>query len=309
MPGAETQNSVVDTMVSIVGCGYVGKKIAALLTGQQQPPTCFVQSEKSKTTAKLQALDIYRLELDRATPSIPARQMNAAFHNASVAYLVPPPPRGEVDTRMSHFTGMLETCSVVPKKILLISTTGVYGDCKGQWIDETQAENPQAERAHRRLSAESQLKNYCKKKGVKCVIFRVPGIYSAEKLPIRRITSGEAIVCAQDSGFTNRIHVDDLAAFCAEALISEPEAGIYNCCDGQPSTMHDYFTQVARAMNLSMPEEISLQQAQQQLSVGMLSYLAESKRISNKKLLNHFETQFKYPDLQAGLKSAVAEKL
>jgi len=148
-----------------------------------------------------------------------------------------------------------------------------------------------------------QLKGYCERNDVRCVIFRVPGIYSAEKLPIRRITSGEAIVCAQDSGFTNRIHADDLVAFCVESLISEPEAGIYNCCDGRPSTMYDYFTQVARAMNLPMPEEISLQQAQQQLSSGMLSYLSESKRISNKKLLSYFKSRFQYPDLQAGLKS------
>ncbi|HED33166.1 MAG TPA: NAD-dependent epimerase/dehydratase family protein [Gammaproteobacteria bacterium] len=297
------QNSVADSMLSIVGCGYAGKKIAARLMEQEQPLSCFVQSEKSKIACELQALNTYRLELDMDVSSIPDKQVIAAFQNTSVAYLVPPPPLGKVDTRMRHFIAMLEKYAVVPGKILLISTTGVYGDCKGRWIDESQAENPQADRAHRRLSAELQLKNYCERNAVKCVIFRVPGIYSAEKLPIRRITSGEAIVCAQDSGFTNRIHADDLAMFCVEALLSEPEAGIYNCCDGQPSTMHDYFTRVARAMNLPSPEEITLQQAQQQLSPGMLSYLAESKRISNKKLLSHFKSRFQYPDLQAGLKN------
>ncbi len=301
MSVTEMKNTAVDALQSVVGCGYTGKKIAALLVDQKQSPSCFVQSEKSKIACELQVFNTYQLELDATPSSICDKQMSAAFQNASTVYLVPPPPKGKVDTRMGHFIAMLEKDTVVPKKILLISTTGVYGDCKGRWIDETQAANPQVDRAHRRLSAESQLVDYCERNGVKCVIFRVPGIYSAEKLPLRRITSGEAIVCAQDSGFTNRIHADDLAAFCVEALISEPEPGIYNCCDGQPSTMHDYFTRVARAMNLPLPEEISLQQAQQQLSPGMLSYLAESKRISNKKLLSHFKSRFQYPNLQAGL--------
>jgi NAD dependent epimerase/dehydratase family enzyme len=110
-------------------------------------------------------------------------------------------------------------------------------------------------------------------------------------------------VKAEDSGFTNRIHADDLSAFCLEALTKDIDSGIYNCCDGQPSTMNDYFIKVADALKLSRPKEISLLQARQELSSGMLSYLAESKRISNKKLLNNFMTRFKYPDLDAGLQA------
>jgi len=300
-------NKMRDFKIQIVGCGYIGRKIAQILSAKALSACCFVMSEKSRQSCELLGLQVQRLDLDNV-------QRASGFEESVIVYLVPPSggnkvAKNKMDMRMGHFVAMLEACPVAPKKILLISTTGVYGDCEGRWIDETQPANPQADRAHRRLSAESQLKAYCERAQVACVIFRVPGIYCADKLPLRRITSGEPIVRAEDSGYTNRIHADDLAAFCVEVLTAECEQGVYNCCDGQPSTMYDYFTRVATAMNLPAPEEISLQQAQQQLSAGMLSYLAESKRISNKKLLRHFKTRLQYPDLQAGLENCVQSSL
>jgi len=81
--------------------------------------------------------------------------------------------------------------------------------------------------------------------------------------------------------------------------------GIYNVTDGHPGTMYDYFVGVAAAMNLPAPPAIALEDAQQQLSAGMLSYMAESRRINNKKLLKDFELVLQYPDLQEGLKHIV----
>jgi len=287
--------------INIIGCGYIGKKIAQLLKAQNLNPACFVNSEKSKNKLSSMGFQAMQFDLDKNDLELDEKN-KALFKNSTIAYLAPPQREGIADNRMAHVVSMLETLNSPPSKIILISTTGVYGDCKGEWIDEQQATVPQADRAHRRLSAEIQLIKYCEKVHSQYVVFRVPGIYAADKLPVKRITSGEPIVSAQDSGFTNRIHADDLSAFCVEALVEEVMPGIYNCCDGHPSTMNDYFMKVADAMKLPRPKEISLQQAQQELSSGMLSYLAESKRISNKKLLNNFKTRFKYPDLDAGLK-------
>jgi len=288
--------------INIIGCGYIGKKIAQLLKSQNLNPVCFVSSEKSKNNLSSMGFQAGQFDLDKNGLELNDKS-KASFKDSTIAYLAPPQRKGIIDIRMTHFVSMLETLNLPPSKIILISTTGVYGDCKGEWIDEQQATEPQADRARRRLSAETQLKKYCEKVQVQYVVFRVPGIYAADKLPIKRISSGESIVNAQDSGFTNRIHADDLSAFCVEAMVEEVTPGIYNCCDGCPSTMNHYFMKVADAKKLPRPKEISLQQAKQELSLGMLSYLAESKRISNKKLLNNFKTRFKYPDLDAGLKS------
>jgi len=288
--------------IKIIGCGYIGKKVARLLAGSGMHPDCFVSSDASLQACKKSAYQAWLFDLDKESQQLDTNVISG-FSNATIAYLVPPPQSGKVDLRMQYFLSMLGSLVQPAEKIVLISTTGVYGDCNGEWIDEQQQTSPQADRAHRRLSAENQLKEYCDTAKVSYVIFRVPGIYAADKLPLKRITSAEPIVKAEDSGFTNRIHADDLSAFFLEALTKDIDSGIYNCCDGQPSTMNDYFIKVADALKLSRPKEISLLQARQELSSGMLSYLAESKRISNKKLLNNFMTRFKYPDLDAGLQA------
>lgn len=285
--------------INIVGCGYIGKKIAAALNRKRKPVRCFVHSENSKLMCQYTGLDTYQFDLDQPDLSLnDDERLN--FSDSILIYLVAPPKKGCEDTRMGNFLSNLKQLDLPPKKIVLISTTGIYGNCHGEWIDEDTVANPQADRAFRRLSAEQQLQKYAKK--TQLIIFRVPGIYSKDKLPVERIMSGEPIVRAEDSGFTNRIHADDLVSFCVEALVSDVAAGIYNCCDGVPSTMNDYFKRVADALMLPHPAEISLAEAEKKLSAGMLSYLAESKRISNKKLLANFKTKFKYPNLEAGLK-------
>jgi len=286
--------------INIIGCGYIGKKVAHFLCEKNIPPRCFVKTKASKKDCDEHGFDSVIFDLDQKGLLL-TEENNNRLCNSVIAYFAPPPRAGETDTRMQHFIATLNSLTAPPTKILLISTTGVYGNCDGQWIDETRQVKPQVARAHRRLNAETALQDYCKNNSVALIIFRVAGIYAADKLPLQRINSGEPIVCAQDSGYTNRIHADDLSHFCVEALAENVQSGIYNCCDGQPTTMHDYFTKVADTMHLARPKEISLQQAQQELSAGMLSYLAESKRISNKKLLTHFKTQFEYPNLNVGL--------
>ncbi|RDH82321.1 MAG: NAD(P)-dependent oxidoreductase [endosymbiont of Galathealinum brachiosum] len=290
--------------INIIGCGYIGKKIAHLLKSMDVEPCCFVNSRNSKSDCDSQGLQTILMDLGDSDLGLNEETISG-FQNSIMVYLVPPQRKGDTDTRMKNFVLKLKSLTVPPLKIVLISTTGVYGNCKGEWIDELHPANPQADRAFRRLSAETRLQKYCDDTQVECIVFRVPGIYATDKLPVKRITSGEPIVNAEDSGLTNRIHADDLSAFCVEALLKTVSSGIYNCCDGSPSTMNDYFTKVADALKLPRPEEISLSQAQQELSSGMLSYLAESKRISNKKLLDNFETRLKYPDLDAGLKNLI----
>jgi nucleoside-diphosphate-sugar epimerase len=290
---------------NIIGCGYIGKRIAQRLQQHNQAVKCYVATQASQDACAALGLDVQRFNLDEPGLALPESSQQD-FSSSVLMYLVPPPRNGRVDTRMSNFIDYLQACeksSGQPvQKIVLISTTGIYGDCDGEWIDESRSPSPQADRAYRRLDAETQLQAYCAQHDIDCIVFRVPGIYAMDKLPLKRITSGEPIVRAEDSGYTNRIHADDLAAFCVEAMTEPVAAGVYNCCDGNPSTMNDYFLRVAEVMDLPAPSQISLQQAQAELSPGMLSYLAESKRISNEKLRRHFKTEFQYPDLQAGLK-------
>ena len=283
-----------DIHIAIAGCGYIGKLLAMQLLNKSIAVTGFVSSEHSLSDCKNRNIACEIIDLDQ-----PLDNINLAGQR--VIYLAPPPRTGKTDTRITNYLHAIE--NQPPEKFVLISTTGVYGDCKGQWVDETTPLRPNAERAFRRADAEQHVQQFCQRLGIALVILRVPGIYGPGRIPLDRIKSGQPIVNKQDSPFTNRIHADDLVTICEQALLDTNITGIYNVSDGHPGTMYDYFVGIAEAMNLPAPPAISLADAQHQLSEGMLSYMAESRRIDNHKLLKDFALVLQYPDLQAGLKN------
>ena len=280
--------------INIVGCGYIGQLLALQLMKKQYRPVAFANTQSSLENCQHQCISVNLLHLDENPQAL-------ALKNEKLIYLVPPQSKGEKDVRMQSFIKAVDKNT--PCKIVLISTTGVYGDCAGEWVDENRKISPFVARAKRRADAEQQLVKYCESHDIPWVILRVPGIYGPGKFPLKRIESSEPIVCQQDSPYSNRIHAYDLVEICMYALLSNTITGIYNCSDGHPTTMYDYFIKVSDKFGLKHPPEISLQQAQNELSTGMMSYISESRRVSNKKLLTDFKIRLKYPDLDAGLES------
>ena len=287
----------------IIGCGDIGRRVASLYKETRTDSIrAIVSSEKSLSLCN--SLDIkasivnldHEFQLDKNN-----------FSGANVFYFAPPPPEGSEDNRLRHFLEQLNASSNnIPERFVLISTTGVYGDSQGQWINEETPVNPKAERAIRRLSAETLLKAWAQKTSCDVVILRVPGIYAEDRLPIARIKQGLPIVKESEAGFTNRIHADDLAMACKAAmecgmddlLRNDP---VINVTDGNPSTMTSYFNQVADYAGFARPPQISLEEAEQVLSAGMVSYLKESRRIGNTKMLDILGLTLKYPDLNTAL--------
>ena len=145
--------------------------------------------------------------------------------------------------------------------------------------------------------------------GVPVVILRVGGIYGPKRLPVERLKQGLPILKEALSPYTNRIHEDDLAMICVTAADKSPNRAsnqastqaIYNVSDGKPSTMSRYFKDIAQALGLPQPPEVDMAQAKQMLSAGMLSYLQESRRIDNRKLIRELGVQLQYPDFETGL--------
>jgi nucleoside-diphosphate-sugar epimerase len=282
--------------ITIVGCGHIGKLLAGQLLNKKIPVSGIVSSENSLAECKHSGISCEIKHLDE-----PLEYIDLAGQN--VIYLAPPPRTGKTDTRIANFLLAIENHP--PVKFVLISTTGVYGDCKGAWVDESAPLKPIADRAFRRVDAEQKAQQFCQHHGIPLVILRVPGIYGPGKIPLARIRRGDPIVDKQDSPFSNRIHAVDLVTICEKALLVPDIAGIYNVSDGHPGTMYDFFVGIATAMNLPAPPAISLDEARHRLSEGMLSYMAESRRIDNKKLLKDFDLVLQYPNLQVGLKNIV----
>jgi nucleoside-diphosphate-sugar epimerase len=286
-----------DCAVLIVGCGDVGRRVAVSLQSTGLSPACIVRSSESRDVLLAAGLDARCLDLDAA-----ATGSSQAGAFSEIYYFAPPPTAGETDTRMAGFLRGLSGHRP-PRRIVYISTSAVYGDCQGAWITEEQPLHPATGRGQRRLDAERRLMAWCGETGCEWTLLRVPGIYGPGKLPLARLRQGLPVLREADAPYTNRIHVDDLAAICIAAMASRRSNTVYNVSDGHPSTMTDYFFRVADAAGLPRPPEVSREEAQRVLSPGMLSFLNDSRRMNNSRLLRELEISLQYPDLDAGLAS------
>lgn len=286
--------------IFIIGCGYVGTIVAQKWGKDNRSVTALARSAVSASKLQAQGIQTHSGDLDNAAT---LQQLPVAGN--IVYYFAPPPPNGTIDSRMHHFIAALNPATP-PQQIIYLSTSGVYGDNQGAWVTEETPVNPQAERALRRLDAETTLTGWCVAHRVPLTILRVAGIYGPDKLPIKRLQQGIPVLRKEECGYTNRIHIEDLVNICVAAAKRGEGSEIYNVSDGHPGTMTDYFNAVADALALPRPPIITLQQAHQQLTPAMRSYLTESRRLDNRKLLEKLGITLHYPDLATGLRAITA---
>ena len=285
--------------VLIVGCGDIGMRVAALERAAGRPVAALARSEDSVLRLRAAGIASIRGDLD-----VPSSLAALPLKDAVVYYFAPPPGKGVTDPRMEAFVSLLVPHDL-PARVVLISTTGVYGDCRGEWVTEERQPNPQADRAKRRLAAETALRRWGESSGVPVVILRVPGIYGPGRLPEERLRGGEPVLREKESPFSNRIHADDLARVCMAAARCRRPSVVYNVSDGHPTTMTDFFNRAADQLGIPRPPAITRDEAQRRLGEGMLSYLAESNRIDNRRMREELGVELMYPDLVAGLASCI----
>jgi nucleoside-diphosphate-sugar epimerase len=284
--------------VLIIGCGYIGRRLGIEYRRRGARVICVVRSPGSREALSEEGLEALRIDLDApGAPDLPTA-------DTDLFYLVPPPREGARDTRLRRLLDGL-AYSGPPRRIVYISTTGVYGDCAGAWVDESAPLTPAAPRAARRLDAECSLAEWAACGGGEYVILRVPGIYGPGRLPLERIRQGGPVVRADEAPYTNRIHADDLVQACVAAMERGRPGEAYNVSDGHPSTMADYFFGVADAAGLPRPPVVGMEEARDLLSPGMLSYQQESRRVSNRRLVDELRVVLRYPTLKEGLRACV----
>ena len=286
-------------MSVIIGCGDVGRRIARQLrqtNGSEFSISAFVHSQTSVEACAALSISAQCFDLDAL--KIDLKQCD----KAEIYYTVAPQKNGLQDRRSKALLDNFSELNIVPSKAVVISTTGVYGDCQGEWVDENSTTQPQTERGQRRLDLEMQWLAWGNATGVPVVILRVPGIYANSRLPIERIKKRTPVVRAQECGFTNRIHADDLAQVSIAAMCDAQAGEIFNVTDGTPGKISEYLQAAAQVLGEQPLPEISLAEAQTQLSSGMLSYLSESRKISNRKMLSELKVELRYTDFREGIK-------
>jgi nucleoside-diphosphate-sugar epimerase len=213
-----------------------------------------------------------------------------------------------VDARTRRLLSALAKGKSLPQRLVYISTSGVYGDCAGERIDETRAANPTTARAARRVDAERQLRVFGRRHGVVISILRAPGIYAADRLPIERLQKGTQALRDEDDVFTNHIHADDLAMLACAALRYGRANRTYNATDDSEMKMGAYFDLVAERFGLPKAPRLSRSEAVEQMRPLQLSFMSESRRLANHRIKKELRATLRYPRVEDGVEAAWNER-
>jgi nucleoside-diphosphate-sugar epimerase len=283
----------------IVGCGDIALRALPQLVRDYQ---VFGLARTAAQADRVAALGAKPLSGDLDDAATLSKLSEAAD---LVLHLAPPGESGERDERSANLIEALS--SRPPERLVYISTSGVYGDCGGDWVDEDRPLAPQTVRGRRRADAERTLLAWGEQSGVAVAVLRVPGIYAAERLPLAQLKRGAPVLRAEDDVYTNHIHADDLADICATALARAAAGRIYNASDDSEMKMGDYFDLVADRAGLPRPPRITRAAAEAgAISEGLLSFMRESRRLVNTRMKTELGVRLRYPSVREGVPPAVA---
>lgn len=280
---------------TIIGCGDIGKRVAReLVNGGQRVQATAHYPEAVAELEKLGILPVVaNFDYQEDIPPL-------LLHRQRLFYFMPPQGGGTMDVRVTNFCRQLRPDNC-PERIVYISTSGVYGDCGEQLVTEDTPVNPQTSRAKRRVSAENQLREKSQELGFDLIILRVTGIYGPGRLPLKQLHQGHQVVRLQEAPRTNRIHSLDLVRICLAAMERGEAGDIFNVCDGQHSSMSEYFIEVARLYGLPQPQQLSWEDAEKVINPLTLSFLRESRRMTNRHMLDKLQLELEFPNLKLGL--------
>jgi nucleoside-diphosphate-sugar epimerase len=220
----------------------------------------------------------------------------------TVIHLAPPQNTGHRDCRTRNLLRILAQGSDTVRRLIYVSTTGVYGDHAGARVSELTPVNPQSERAKRRVDAESSLRLWAPAHGVALTILRVPGIYAVDRLPVDRIKAGTPALVSAEDAYSNHIQSDDLARLVCAAVYHGKPQRVINACDGGETKMGDYFDEVADAFGLDRPPRLPGTELEKIVSPMLWSFMRESRRVTNKRL-SELKTPLRYPSVAEFLKT------
>ncbi|MEM7507689.1 MAG: SDR family oxidoreductase [Pseudomonadota bacterium] len=178
-----------------------------------------------------------------------------------------------------------------------LSTTGVYGDRGGEWVDETSHCHPATERGAWRLAAEQSWAAL----DLPLHIFRLAGIYGPGRGPFSKVRNGSAQRIIKPGQVFSRIHVEDIATVLMASIATPNPGAIYNVCDGEAAPPQDVLAYAAELLGVPAPPEVDFDKAE--MSPMARSFYAESKRVSNRRIVEELGVKLAYPNYRSGLKA------
>jgi nucleoside-diphosphate-sugar epimerase len=284
----------------IIGCGDVAMRMLPLVRDRYR---IYALSHSPDRFSRMRESGVVPIlgDLDR-----PATLAPLAGLATDVIHTAPPQPRGKRDLRTARLIAALAKGKSLPQQLVYISTSGVYGDCAGEYVDETRPVRPHTERALRRVDAERQLRQWGARAGVCVSILRAPGIYAPDRLPVERLAKGTPALCEADDAYVNHVHADDLARMIVAALHRATPNRSYNAADNVPQKMGEYFDLVADTFGLPRPPRVARADAAAFIPGPLLTFMNESRRLSNRRIKAELCFRLHYPTVQDGIAAALA---
>lgn len=279
------------------GHGYSAKALTRLLLPQGWAVT--------GTTRSVEKADVLRET--GVTPVIwPDEDVSTALSQAT-HLLVSAGPSEAGDPVLVTLRNTISKFAPNLKWVGYLSTTGVYGDHQGDWVDETTPLTPSTKRGQFRVEAEAAWQTFAAETGLPLHIFRLAGIYGPGRGPFAKVRNGTARRIIKKNQVFSRIHVDDIAQVLA-ASIKRPRAGaIYNLCDDNPAPPEDVIGYAAELLDMPIPPAIDFETAD--MSPMARSFYAESKKVRNDLIKTELGVELLFPDYQSGLRALLAQEM
>jgi nucleoside-diphosphate-sugar epimerase len=277
------------------GLGYSALALARLLAAEGWSVTG--TSRTAEKAAQLQALGFATEVFDRERP-LAAETLRGITH---VLVSIPPDATGD-PTLARHGDDIAK----LPRLAWLgyLSTTGVYGDRAGGWVDETSALLPTGERGRRRVIAEQGWIELCRGRGVPVHIFRLAAIYGPGRSPLAALNAGSATRIDKPGQVFSRIHIEDLARVLRASITNPRPGAVYNVCDDEPAPPAMVVAYAAELLGIPAPPLVPFAEAG--LSPMARSFYEDNKRVRNGLIKSELGVALRYPDYRAGLAAVLA---
>jgi len=275
----------------ILGCGYVGSKLAAACVAQGIQTKATVRNQETAVKLQQQGVDTVVNDnpalLDKAWLS----DCDAVLDSIPLSYDA---QRKPLETQSLWVTPLVKKLPLL-KWVGYLSATSVYADSGGDWIDETSTHFSTSPRGVQRLRAEQAWLH----SSAPAEIFRLAGIYGDERNIVAKLMAGNyKTVAWQPAHYSNRIHVDDIVAALMAAM-NKPEPGrMLNLSDDAPCSHQEYVCTLAKMIGAPAPIILTPEQAEQEMSAAYLDFFRDNKRISNQKLHQTLLPNLKYPSFR-----------
>lgn len=271
----------------MLGHGYSAAALAARLEGWRVVGT----TRSAERASAMQSAGVEAVDWEDAAA------VDRAIA-AARAMLVSVPPDAEGDRVLRRHRRALT--AAVAEWVGYLSTTGVYGDRRGGWVDESGVLEPTGERGRRRVAAEAAWMAT----GLPVHTFRLAGIYGPGRSVLDKLRAGTAQRVVREGQVFSRVHVADVASVLAASLTRPAPGQAYNVADDEPAPPGDVVAFGAELLGLPVPPEVAFADAG--LSPMARSFWSESKRVSNRRIREELSVELAYPDYRAGLRGVLA---